>query len=723
MLRTNACGLSGCNQAAAMPGVQSLTLIQNPISFSQNVIGFTSNPISASLVNANLNSSTSCSTCIDPVAQFSITTSGMSVSFANNSSSSTGFTWLFGDGSSSSQMNPSHTYNLSGTYNVGLIVFNICGKDTLYQQATITCTPPVAGFDTVIINSTVSFADTSFNAVTHSWDFGDGNYSTQLNPVHTYSNSGTYTVCLITTNGCGSDTSCTTVSVTCAYPLASYTAGVNGLTLVTSNASQNGAAYNWDFGDGNTSLAATPVHVYNNPGIYTVQLIAMNGCGSDTVMQTINVNCALPASNFVASINGLGGQFNGSASTNAYSYNWIWGDASANSIFPFDTHTYPTTGNYNVCLVTSNGCGSDTMCQVVAVCTTPQASFTNVVLASTLSFSNTSANGTSYFWNFGDGVVSGNTNPVHTYTTGGNYQVCLIAQNNCGTDTTCVVIFTQCSSMPLQEICELTVDTGSTHNIIFWDKTGISGVDSFYIYREITTNNYSIVGVVPYDSLSEFHDYGADPNVTSYRYKIGFVDTCGVVTDTLSAYHNTIFITGPNAGGTFIFTTKYAIENQSNPVLFYELFRDDLSNGNWVSLATTPGSQNQIADPAYLSFPNARWKVETQWNVNCNSTRGAINTSRSNIKITSVSGIAKNTVNENLTIYPNPFSNSVTFEIETDKTRTFVLQVSNSLGQIVNQCSLSDHKTVISTAEWSSGIYFYKLFNGSSMKTGKITKE
>jgi PKD repeat protein len=723
ILRTSACGLSGCNQSGSTPTTQTLPLTQNAILFNQNVVGFISNPISASLTNANLSSSTSCSTCTDPLAGFSATVSGMSLNFTNTSSNANGYTWNFGDGQTSTLTSPIHVYNLSGTYNVGLIVSNICGKDTLYQQITVVCAPPVAGFDTTIINSTVNFTDTSFNSVTHNWDFGDGQNSTLINPVHTYANSGTYTVCLITGNGCGTDTTCTSVSVTCAYPIAVYTSGVNGLTLVTNNSSQNGAVYNWDFGDGNFSSAMNPVHVYNNAGIYTVQLITSNGCGADTTSQIINVNCALPASNFVASINGLSGQFNGSASTNAYSYNWIWGDGSPGSIFTFDTHSYPTTGMYNVCLVTSNGCGTDTMCQVVSVCTPPQASFTGSAAGNVLSFVNSSTNGTSYFWNFGDGVVSGNTNPAHSYATGGNYNVCLIAQNTCGTDTTCATILTQCSSSPLQEICEVTVDTGSTHNVIFWDKTGISGVDSFYIYREITTNNYSIVGVVPYDSISEFHDYGANPNVTSYRYKIGFVDTCGVVTNTLSDYHNTIFITGPNAGGTFIFTTKYAIENQSNPVLFYELFRDDLSNGNWVSLATTPGSQNQIADPAYLSFPNARWKVETQWSLNCNSTRGAINTSRSNIKINSVNGIAKIDQIEKLLIYPNPFSNSITFELEADKNHTWVLEITNSLGQIVNQYHINNPKTVISTAEWNSGIYFYKLFNSSSINSGKITRE
>ncbi len=138
------------------------------------------------------------------------------------------------------------------------------------------------------------------------------------------------------------------------------------------------------------------------------------------------------------------------------------------------------------------------------------------------------------------------------------------------------------------EICMVAVDTsGISHNVIYWDKTAFANVDTFIIQRELTLNSYVDLYKVPYTALSEYHDLSANPTLQTYRYKMGVIDTCGARYDTITPYHNTIFIQQLN--NQFTIQTQYQIEGQSNFVLYYVLERDSLSNGIWDSIASTRG--------------------------------------------------------------------------------------------------------------------------------------
>jgi PKD repeat protein len=154
-----------------------------------------------------------------PAADFSASpTSGtapLAVSFSDNSMNSpTNWSWDFGDGSTSSLQNPTHTYSSPGTYTVKLTATNLGGSDTKSRTDYISVTAPppapVADFSGSPTSGTapldVSFSDVSSGSPTSwSWDFGDGSTSTAQNPTHTYSSAGTYTVKLTATNPSGSD--------------------------------------------------------------------------------------------------------------------------------------------------------------------------------------------------------------------------------------------------------------------------------------------------------------------------------------------------------------------------------------------------------------------------------------------------------------------------------------------------------------------------------------
>ncbi|PLW92230.1 MAG: hypothetical protein C0592_11825 [Marinilabiliales bacterium] len=153
-----------------------------------------------------------------PTAAYSYSASYLLVNFTNLSSSGTNpsYMWDFGDGNTSTQANPSHTYTMTGTYTVCLVVTDSCAADTICDTVSVTaCTPPTASFTYVPSGTMVSFTNTSTvgGGASYFWDFGDGNTSSAENPVHSYSSPGTYTACLIAQDSCAADTSCLSVTV------------------------------------------------------------------------------------------------------------------------------------------------------------------------------------------------------------------------------------------------------------------------------------------------------------------------------------------------------------------------------------------------------------------------------------------------------------------------------------------------------------------------------
>src|SRR5450759_1007803 len=91
---------------------------------------------------------------------------------------------------SSTQQNPEHTYSAAGTYTVNLSVSNAYGTNSKLAAITVLAQPvlPEADFSSNVTQGyaslTVQFTDLSKNAAQWNWDFGDGTYSTEQNPMH-----------------------------------------------------------------------------------------------------------------------------------------------------------------------------------------------------------------------------------------------------------------------------------------------------------------------------------------------------------------------------------------------------------------------------------------------------------------------------------------------------------------------------------------------------------
>jgi len=269
------------------------------------------------------------------------------------------------------------------------------------------------------------------------------------------------------------------------------------------------------------------------------------------------------------------------------------------------------------------------------------------------------------------------------------------------------------------QICLVTVDSLSTHNIIVWDKSSFTGVDSVKVYREDVTNVYTHIGTVDNDSLSEYHDLGANPNVTTKRYKISAIDSCGQES-TLGNYHNTLYIIA-NGSGQFSWNPIYTIENTPNPVNNYLLMRDDISDGTWTQVASTAGTQNTIVDPAFASFPNASYRVETAWGISCTATRGAINTTRSNIKTPTSIGINEMDNLNSFMINPNPANESILVSMS-NREENVRVEIYNSLGQKVIEQKLENNETKIVIEQLQAGTYFVKLIGKQNQSIKKLIK-
>src|SRR5664280_826429 len=265
-----------------------------------------------------------------PEADFSANpTSGsapLSVHFTDSSQNATGWDWDFGDGNNSIAKNPENTYAEAGDYTVNLTVSNGNGTDSTTQEIVVDEAPiddevpPVADFNANPRNGpaplSVHFTDSSLNATEWDWDFGDEATSTLQNPMHNYTEAGNYVVNLTVSNGNGTDLKTLEIIVDEAssedkvLPVANFnanpTSGPAPLSVRFTDSSQNATGWNWNFGDGNTSIAKNPINTYSKAGNYTVNLTVSNENGTKSkileiiVQKAQNENKVYPVANFNA---------------------------------------------------------------------------------------------------------------------------------------------------------------------------------------------------------------------------------------------------------------------------------------------------------------------------------------------------------------------------------------------------------------------------------------
>jgi len=272
---------------------------------------------------------------------------------------------------------------------------------------------------------------------------------------------------LVASNSSGSNTNTQTAFIEVLNEAtSSFTSTTNVLNAMFTNSSTNATSYVWDFGDGNTSMATDPNHIYSADGTYTVTLTATNDCGSITSMQEVTVT-SLPIAGFIS--DGTNGcapfavQFTDQSSSNTTSWAWSFpGGTPATSTDQNPLISFDAAGTYDVTLVATNAAGNNTQTQLsyIVVATTADVSFGSNVSSLTATFNNTSTNAISYFWDFGDGNTSTDENPTHEYAANGTYVVSLTAANACGSVTTTETIEVQYSGTAPTANFSANVTTG-----------------------------------------------------------------------------------------------------------------------------------------------------------------------------------------------------------------------------------------------------------------------
>lgn len=378
----------------------------------------------------------------------------LTVGFTQYSTGDTAWHWDFGDGNFSILENPTHTYTQPGTYDVELSAFG-CGLDT-YAVTIIVLPQPQVAFSfapqTVCVGEAFTFTNQTPGASGSFWDFGDGNTSTLSTPQHAYAVSGTYDVSLTVTSAVNGCTATLVQPVTVApTPIAAFEPlpgnGCIDLAVTFQNNTQFASYYSWDFGDGNTSAAASPTHTYTTAGTYTVTLTAQGG-GNCTHTATHEVIAhPLPDALFTLSAyESCVAPFTvqtSNASSGAVGYTWNLGNGTTSELNQPQA-TYTTPGTYTVTLQAVNQFGCvDVHTATVVLYPAPEAAFTATPQPACsgvpITFENGSSNAFGYQWWFGDGATSTANTPLHTYPGPGTYTVTLVATGGGGCADTLVV--------------------------------------------------------------------------------------------------------------------------------------------------------------------------------------------------------------------------------------------------------------------------------------------
>jgi PKD repeat protein len=397
------------------------------------------------------------------------------INFQDMSAGSGVFTylWNFGDGTTSTVRNASHTYTSTGTYTVSLTINSVTypgASDQMVKSNYITIKdpyPPVADFTYSQPRNywpvTVTFTDSTSGTppFTYDWDFGDGTtmhaISGQTVVTHTYTHAGTFSVTLTSHNEMGDNSVVKSNAITVydpVLPTASFyadtTTGPKTLHVTFIASASTGTpplSYTWDFGEGSPVTTASPTisHDYASVGTYNVRLNVSNEWGYD--IQTKNgyivVNYPAPVANFNPAFATGRVPYTVSftdTSTNPTSWSWDFGDGTTDTSRN-PTHTYTVPGRYTVSLTATNPSGSNTKTVADCVIVSPAAAFTGTPVSGSrplpVQFTDSSAgNPTAWLWDFGDGVTDTVQNPLHRYTVSGTYTVTLTVTANGVSDST-----------------------------------------------------------------------------------------------------------------------------------------------------------------------------------------------------------------------------------------------------------------------------------------------
>ncbi len=576
----------------------------------------------------------------------------------------------------------------------------------------ISCAPPHA----------VDFNYTGANGTTFAWNFGDGSTSTSRSPSHTYTTFGAYTVTLNITGGtCGIDDTVKTNYIMINDTLPCI------ITMPTSGTADNQTACNGKLFD-----SGGPANAYgdNENSIMTI---------APTGAQTVSLSFA----NFDIEA--------GTGSSCNYDYLNIYDGSNSNAplIGKYCNNNIPTSitstgGSITIAFssdggVTGTGFELDWQCNIATAA--PVADFSNNINSTCgpdIEFTDISNNGPiSWLWSFGDGQTSTLRHPVHHYQSSGTYDVALTSSNSFGNSTETkigliTVTYTGTASAVSSMVCPNHSDTliASSGGINYWYDSQYSGASIFqgdtfitpplaistmyYLDKSVATPS---VFVGPADN-----NFGTGGNFAGDQNLIFDVST-PIILQKVTVYASgsgvrNIELRGSN-GALLDTANVYLSDGQSVINLNFEI-----QTGSDYTLGVAPGSQpNLYRNNAGASFPYSiankvsitgssasagfyyffyNWEVK---DITCSSPRIEIEA-----LISECLSVEENSLDNNLSIFPNPAQNAFNIQLDEFKPgQNTLVTIVNATGQQVYVTEITSEQTSINSSRWAKGVYLVKV--------------
>lgn len=657
----------------------------------------------------------------------------------NSNFNSNIYTWRFGDGGTSTQKNPQHIYNSSGSYNVTLIAKDTvrnCEDSTTITIGISTCNNFNANFSDTVRGDTLKMGSygTSVNANKFTWIFGDGQTSVAKGRAwqfgsavtHIYSASGTYNVCLVaedTIKNC-IDTTCKQITIGSSNPCLGFDAAFNDsirsdTVMLTNTSSSSANKLLWTFGNGQSSTAQNPTVVYGSSGTYTLCLLArdtINNC-FDSICKQITITipniCSGFTASFTDSIRSDTASFTFTGSTAANKFSWNFGNGqTSNAQNP--THIYAKDSLYSVCLVaedTINNCTAN-ICRNITIntstnCVGFDANFSFTDSCATINFTNLSSSSANTFnWYFGNGSTSTIKSPSHTYNIPvGTYPVFMVARdtiNNCIDSAIKSVPFknnlsgtvfrnnNQKADSGMVWLIEMTIDTSTNDTILTAiDSAIFFQPDASYKFSNVTSGDYLVKaallpGAAFYGNrLPTYYD-----KETRWD-KATFINVNGPCVTT-----DIVLRSGNNPGGAGFIggLVKQGANKTGDPLqkITVLLFNAD---GNPFGFTETDINGNyEFANIAYGDYKvivDVLGKPSDEYNVTVNAAKpkdykGNFEVNKKDVKlIPFIPGSVITLSKHKLNIYPNPTQGNSTAVFDAAKNGTATVIISDLTGKTI----------------------------------------
>ena len=603
------------------------------------------------------------------------------------------------------------------TIKITVNIFDIStGCDTVLVRYIFIAPTPLARFEAKngCLGTPIEFVNTSLLSsgfMTYQWDFGDGTSSDFESPVHNYTKFGKYKVKLTCKSNLGiSKDTIVEIEVfeipDVKFDVTNQCEGVAVKFTSKTTISSGKLAWNWTFGDGQSSTIESPTHLYTKPGGYKVTLTATaNGCSNSLTKNATQF--AKPKANF---------NYTGECAFKEMVFNntstialgekigtmWNFGDGDRGTVIN-NRHTFTSAGNKTVKLyaISQFGC-TDSATKTVVVKPTPTANFTydKVCDVDPVKFTNTTnvPGGITaiYNWSFGDGGSSTLKDPSYKYQNLGPKVITMTAtgSNGCFTDIVKQV------EVLVQPVANFTADNGCSGDPIqFVNKSKVSNGDMafkwFFGDGDSSSLNapvkvYNPSGAATYTAVLNVSVAGGCTDLITRQIEIRETPTCGFTAKM-----------DPTNRAKWTFTPNNASYGAGAYTWIFE--------GSGLSTAVSPTHTFDYTDTRYRVLLNVR----TPDGCDCIDSTNSITTSF---------GVGINNLTQGgLKIYPNPSNGKVTVEMaDFMPSETATIRVMDATGREVYQTTGSNGIINLELTGLADGIYQVQVNRSGMTTTGRI---